>query len=171
MFAAMSSETPAEARIARALHVIIALSEIGLQGSVAWRSPLCWSSAQAAWVRRRRCTLAAAGVGTIGLVDHDRIEPSATCSARFCTPRPKSAAGRLRPHGRACRHWIRSLRVVAHEVKLSRRQCRAQLFGTLRGDPRRHRPPRHALSRSTMPACCWASRWSAPPSIASKGRP
>ena len=40
--------------------------------------------------------LAAAGVGTIGLVDHDAVWNSRTCSARSSTPPPASAATRPR---------------------------------------------------------------------------
>ena len=36
--------------------------------------------------------LAASGVGHLVLVDHDRVAPRPTCSARSCTPPPRASA-------------------------------------------------------------------------------
>ena len=54
----------------------ILLQDVGGIGQAKLRPRACWWSAPAGSARRCALYLAAAGVGTIGIVDHDRLELS-----------------------------------------------------------------------------------------------
>ena len=112
--------------------------------------------------------LAAAGVGTIGVIDDDRVELSnlqrqiAHTTDRIGQPR------------RVRRRWPRrainpSVRIEAHETRLDRRRTRSDLVAALRLGLRRQRQFSHALPASPTPACWPGARWSRPPCCASTG--
>src|SRR6185369_17244792 len=117
MFAAMSSETPAEPDRARfARH--IALSEIGLQGQRRLAQSSVLVIGAGGLGSPAALYLAAAGVGTIGLVDHDRIDIS-NLQRQILYTTAEVGAGKAASARARLQALDPNLRVVAHEVKFS----------------------------------------------------
>ncbi|HXC60820.1 MAG TPA: HesA/MoeB/ThiF family protein [Steroidobacteraceae bacterium] len=113
----MSSETPAEPDRARfARH--IALSEIGLQGQRRLAQSSVLVIGAGGLGSPAALYLAAAGVGTIGLVDHDRIDIS-NLQRQILYTTAEVGAGKAASARARLQALDPNLRVVAHEVKFS----------------------------------------------------
>ena len=110
--------------------------------------------------------LAAAGVGTLGIIDDDRVSLDnlqrqiVHDTAHVGVPKVESAARDDRSAS------IRTCAVETHEARLDARQ-RARDHRALRHRRRRLGQLRDALSRSAMPATWRKSRWCSAPSARS----
>ena len=125
MLTVMSSEStagPDRARFAR--H--IALSEIGLQGQRRLAESSVLVIGAGGLGSPAALYLAAAGVGTIGLVDHDRIDIS-NLQRQILYTTAEVGAGKAATAQARLRALDPNLQVVAHEVKLGAANA-AELF-------------------------------------------
>ena len=128
------------------------------------------SSAPAASARPRCMYLAAAGVGTLGIVEFDVVDES---NLQRQIIHGQSDIGRSKAESRRATRSRRSTRyvnVVLHEERLDSTTC-CEIFAPVRPDRRRHRQLRHPLPGQRRVPCCSASRTCGARSTASTARP